>query len=183
MRILDLRKWNPDASGESDPSSMIYGYRRLKVFKLPGSAGKNHFRIRLLTTSPQTQVRFPPQQVPAKVRMSPVDHSPRGRKECRWEASFDFTRVPAGDYVDLIVEQLSPGLFLQRGENSTTLTFEMQAESAEVTRWLLLPKGREYRSFRIIRYKTGEPDKVEVVRVVTEYLAEDSTILAYKLLS
>jgi len=52
-----------------------------------------------------------------------------------------------------------------------------------VTRWILIPKGREYRSFRVARYKTEEPDKLEPVRIVTEYLAEDYTILAYKLLS
>ena len=59
----------------------------------------------------------------------------------------------------------------------------MNAETAEVTRWLLLLKGREYRNFRIVRYKTKTPDKVEAVKIVTEYLAEDYTILAYKLLS
>jgi hypothetical protein len=52
-----------------------------------------------------------------------------------------------------------------------------------VTRWILLPKGKEYRSFRVVRYKTENPDKVEPAKIVTEYLAEDYTILAYKLLS
>ena len=46
-----------------------------------------------------------------------------------------------------------------------------------------MPEGKEYRSFRIIRYETGKPEKVEAVKVVTEYLAEDFTILAFKLLS
>src|SRR5262249_9206903 len=90
---------------------------------------------------------------------------------------------PAGDFVDLIYEHLSPGEFLRHGEGSTTLTFEVHAETAEMTRWLLLPEGKEYRNFRIIKYKTGKPEKAEAVKVVTEYLAEDSTILAYKLLS
>jgi predicted acylesterase/phospholipase RssA len=183
MRILDLRNWNPAASGKSDPGSMIYGYRRLKVFKKPENAANNSFRVRLLPTSPLTQVRFPPQQVPTKVRRSNVESSVPGQKTCRWEASFDFEKVPAGEYVDLMVEHLSPGQFLSRGESSTTLSFEIQAKTAEVTRWLLLPKGREYRNFRIVRYKTEKPDKVEAVKIVTEYLAEDYTILAYKLLS
>ena len=46
-----------------------------------------------------------------------------------------------------------------------------------------MPQGSEYRRFSIVRYKTGKPDKVEAVKLVTEYLASDSTILAYKLLS
>ena len=47
----------------------------------------------------------------------------------------------------------------------------------------LPPQGKEYRNYRFIRYQTGKRDKVEAVKIVTEYLAEDSTILAYKLLS
>jgi predicted acylesterase/phospholipase RssA len=183
MRILDLRNWDPSASGKSDSKSLIYGYRRLKVFKTPDKVGNNNFRIHLLTTSPLTQVRFPAQQVPAKVRMCNVESSVPGQKECRWEASYDLTNVPAGEFVDLIFEELSPGLFLRRGETSTSLAAEIHSDTAEVTRWILLPKGKEYRNFRVVRYKTDKPDTVEPVRVVTEFLAEDYTILAYKLLS
>jgi hypothetical protein len=182
MRILDLRNWNP-APGKSDPSSLIYGYRRLKVFKKPENAGTNHFRLRLLPTSPLTQVGFPPQQLPTKLRVSNVESSVPGEKQCHWEASFDFEKMPAGDYVDVMFEELSPGDFLHRGERSTTISYDLHVETAEVTRWILLPKGREYRNWRIIRYKTGKPDTAEPVRIVTEYLAEDYTILAYKLLS
>jgi hypothetical protein len=115
--------------------------------------------------------------------MRNVESSVPGQKECYWEASYDFEKVPAGEFVDLIFEELSPGQFLKRSENSTTLSAEIHADIAEVTRWILIPKGREYRSFRVARYKTEEPDKLEPVRIVTEYLAEDYTILAYKLLS
>lgn len=40
-----------------------------------------------------------------------------------------------------------------------------------------------YQSFRLIRYETGKPETAEDVNIVTEYLAEDKTILAFKLLS
>jgi hypothetical protein len=85
--------------------------------------------------------------------------------------------------VDLIVEEIAPGMFLRRGEVSTTLSFQIQTESAEVTRWLLLRRDHEYRRFTVVRYKTGRPDTVEPVKFVTHYLAEDSSILAYKLLA
>ncbi|HVK15654.1 MAG TPA: hypothetical protein VM533_01820, partial [Fimbriiglobus sp.] len=183
MRITDLRNWDPDASAKGDPGSMLYSYRRLKVSRKPEAGGANQFRVRLLPTSPLAQVRFPPQEVPGKARMSPVASSVPGQKECRWEASFDLRKVPVGEYVDLTVETLAPGQFLRRGESSTTFSFDIQAETAEVTRWLLMPRGKAYRNFHIIRYRTVEPDRVEEVQIVTKYLAEDSTILAYKLLS
>jgi predicted acylesterase/phospholipase RssA len=184
MRILDLRNWNPAVSEKSDDSSLIYGYRRLKVLKKLDSVGNNQFRIHLLTTSPLTQIRFPPLAIPAKVRVCKNNESSvAGQKEWYWEASYDFEKVPADEYTDLIFEELSPGHFLKRGENSTTLSAEIHADTAEVTRWILMSKAREYRSFRIVRYKTEKPDKVEPVKIVTEYLADDYTILAYKLMS
>ena len=91
--------------------------------------------------------------------------------------------MPAGDYVDLIYEQLSPGVFLGEGVGSNTLAFDVEAETVEMTRWLLMPQGKEYRSFQLTRHKTGKPETTEDVKIATEYLAEDYTILAFKLLS
>ncbi|MBV8488475.1 MAG: patatin-like phospholipase family protein [Planctomycetaceae bacterium] len=181
-RIVDLRGWRPVESGKSDPGSWMYNYRRLKVAK-QSKSGANRFRVQLLPTSPKTGVRFPPQQLQPKLLKADMESSVPGQKECRWQASFDFQKVAAGDFVDLIVEYDSPGRFLQRGESSTAMPFQIQAETAELTTWVLMPEGQEYRTFRIIRYKTGKPEEVEAVKVVTEYLAEDFTILAFKLLS
>jgi predicted acylesterase/phospholipase RssA len=109
MRILDLRNWNPAAEGKSDAASLVYTYRRLKVFKKPETATHTPYRMLLLASSPQTQARIPPQQVPGKVRMAKLENSIPGQTMCRWEASFNFEKVPAGEYVDLIVEHFTPG--------------------------------------------------------------------------
>ena len=84
------------------------------LFKRPDQSGNNSFRIRLLPTSPLAQVRLPPQQLPGRVRRSDVESSVPGQKESRWEVSFDFEKVPAGEYLDLIVEHIAPRQFLQR---------------------------------------------------------------------
>jgi hypothetical protein len=81
------------------------------------------------------------------------------------------------------VEELSPGHYLERGANGSTLSFFIQADTAELTTWILMPRTREYRGFRISRHETGKPEKTTAVRPVTEYLAEDYTILAFKLLA
>jgi predicted acylesterase/phospholipase RssA len=182
-RMLDLRKWHPTAPGKGERGSLIFGYQRLKVLKQPTNTRNHLFRMHSLPSSPEAQIRFPQQELQPKLLMSRVESSVPGQTECRWEASFDFQKVPPGDFVDLVIEYLSPGAFLQRGESSTTLTYDVPASTAEMIRWLLLPEGKEYSHFRIIRYPTGMPDKPEPVKVVTEYLAEDYTILAYKLLS
>ena len=136
-----------------------------------------------LATHPKTQFRFPPQELQPKLRMTGMESTVPGEKMVRWDVSADFSEVPAGEFVDVAYEHISPGLFLRRGAGSTSITIQTQADTAEMTRWFLLPRGKEYRSFRILRWETGKPEQVEPVRVVNKYLADDSTILAYKLLS
>ena len=182
-RIIDMRAWNPAITAKNDADSLVYGYRRVKILKRPDNSGNNLFRINILATHPKSQLRFPLQEVQPKLRMMSVDSTVPGEKKTRWEASVDLTKVPAGDVIDLIYEHLSPGQFLQRGAGSTSIAFQTQVDTAEVTRWFMLPSGKEYRSYRICRWETGKPDKVEPVKVVNEYLADDSTILAYKLVS
>jgi hypothetical protein len=168
---------------ENDPSSLVFGYRRLKVFKQPENVGNNVFHAYLRGASPKTAVRFPTQQIKPKLSMSRVQGSNPVQEECNWSASYDFQHVPPGKPVDLIAEFHSPGQYLQRGANDTALVFPIRADTAELTAWILMPEGKEYQSFRIIRYVTAKPEKVEAVEVVTEYLADDFTILAFKLLS
>jgi hypothetical protein len=182
-RILDLRDWNPTAAGGLDSNSSVYGYRRLKVIKRADSAGNNLFRIDVLATSPKTQVRFPPQLLRPHLRMSSLESAAPGERQCRWQVSWNFEKVPAGEYVDLIYEHCSPALFLRREDGSSSVAYPTQVDTAEVSRWFLMPKRKEYKDCRILRYPTGKPEGVESVQVVSEYLTEDSTILAYKLLS
>jgi len=85
--------------------------------------------------------------------------------------------------VDVTYEHYSPGAFVQRGEVSTTIASRSEFDAAEVSRWILLPSGREYRSFEILRYEVGKPATAEIVKGYTEYLADDSSIIAYKMAS
>ena len=80
-RIFDLRSWKPAKPAESDRSSLVFGYRRLKVFKQPEKGGDNLFHVYLLGSSPAMAVRFPTQQLQPKLSMCRVeDADPRSRK-------------------------------------------------------------------------------------------------------
>jgi hypothetical protein len=182
-RIFDLRSWKPVDSGENDPDSLVFSYRRLKVFKQPENTGNNIFHVYLMANSPRTAVRFPTQQLQPKLTMSRVEGSSPGQKEYRWRASYDFQHVPAGEFVDVLVEYHSPGRYLQRGGNRTAMAFPIRADTAELTAWILMPEGKQYNAFHIVRYETSKPENVEAVKLVTEYLAEEFTIIAFKLLS
>ena len=183
LRIIDLRQWIPAAERNSESDVSIYGYRRLKVLKKPENTNNNHFRVSVLALSPETQIRFPTQQLQPKLYSRNLETDRGSEKQVHWEVGADFLKVPPGDSVDIIYEHLSPGLFVREGPGSSTLAFDVEAETVELSRWLLLPEGREYRTFQLIRYQTGKPEVTENVKIVTEYLADDYTILAFKLLS
>jgi predicted acylesterase/phospholipase RssA len=177
-RIMDLRSWKP-----GDPKSLSFGYRRLKVLKRPDHSGENLFYASLLADHTETKVRFPPQELQPRLLRGNLDSADSGEKKYRWQAAYDFRQVPGGDSVDLIVEYYSPGQYLQHSESGITLPIQIRTTTAEFIVWILLPAGKQYKSWRILSYPMEQPEKVERVKVVTEYLAENSTILAFKMLS
>jgi predicted acylesterase/phospholipase RssA len=181
-RILDLRPWNPTGVGKTDTSSLLYGYRRVKVQKTEEQRN-NVFRVTALATHPDSQFRFPPQRFQPKLRRMYVESRDSHEKLCQFEVSVDLSKAPAGQVVDVIYEHFSPGLFVQRGDVSSTIALRSDFDAAEATRWLLMPSGREYRSFEILRYEANRAGMAEVVKGYTEYLADDSSIIAYKLAS
>jgi predicted acylesterase/phospholipase RssA len=181
--ILDLRKWNPDNSDKTSAKSYLYGFRRLKVWKLRKETGNNLFRIRLLGTNPSTQVRFPAQELQPKLLVHHEESGSAGTKHYRFEMGVNCEKVVPGDLVEILEEHLSPGDFVHDNGSSATLTFEPQGKTAELTRWILMPEGREYKSHRLLRYEKGKPETGEVFKPATEYLATNHRILTFKLLA
>ncbi len=180
LRIIDLRKWRPMA--ERDSQAYVYGYRRLKVLRQKSDTAHHLFTTSVLAISPKTQVRFPAQVVTPTLHSRSLQDSAGGQRT-HWEVHADFTKVPPGEAVDLMFEHISPGLFVREGNGSATLSFDVAVETVELTRWLLLPEGKRFREYRLVRYPTGHPESAEEVLVVTQYLAKDFSILAFKLLS
>ncbi len=181
--IMDLRRWKPTAADKKDATSYVYHSRRLKVAKTDENSGNNVFRWRLLPRDPNATVRFPHQELrPTLHKCLDPDATASGERTARWEVSYDFRSVPAGQYVDLITEHEASGLFLDRGNDSTSVPLNIHADTAELTCWILMPEGKEYSSFRVIRHDKDHKF-IERVSLVTEYLASDYSILAFKLLS
>lgn len=177
--ILDLRPWNP-----SDSTSLVYGYRHLKVQKSCDNTENETFRMIALTTHAEAaQFRFPPSQYQHSLRQASAENSKKREMSCHFEVSVDLSKVPNGQVVDVGYEHFSRGDFLQGDEHFTTFAFSTEVDAPEVTRWFLLPRGKEYRKYQIIRYATGKPKSAEVVTGLTEYMVDDPSIIAFKMAS
>lgn len=175
--ILDLRSWNP-----SDSTSHVYGSRRFKVLKGSDDSGNETFRVVALTTHSDAQFRFPPGQYQPRLRRMCGENSGTQEASCFFEVGVDLSMAPDDQVVDVAYEHYARVDTLQRGKNSTTVRFGSDMDALEFTRWLLLPKGKEYRSYQIRRYKTEKPGAAEVVKGLT-YLVDDPSIIAFKLAS
>lgn len=178
-RITDLRAWNPSTVGAVNSDSRVFIYRRVSVLKLPEHHGPSLYPVRLILAGAEGEVRFPTQALPGRV----VKTLQSDGKSYRWDAVFDFAKAPVGVPMDLIIEMQAPGIFLRGSESTTGMGFAIEAETAELSQWVLMPKGRKYGNFRYIRYKKDQPDTAEDKRFVTQYLAKDHSILAFKLLA
>ena len=113
--MIDLRNWQETTDDTNNSDSFVYGYRRLKVQKKPDNATNNDFRVSVLALSPETQIRFPPQQLSPKLYSRPLEGSRPGEKMVHWEVGASFQKVPAGDAVDIVYEHISPGHSCEKG--------------------------------------------------------------------
>ncbi len=178
-RITDLRAWNAATVGKIDSTSRIFTYRRIMAVRNPDHPASSLFSTRLILTGSVGEVRFPSQQLHGRVTKTAL----KDGEKYRWEALFDFAKVPLGKPVELLIEVQSPGLFLQGTESGTGLTFLIDAETAEIEQWVLMPKDREYKHYRYTYYKRNQPETAKDGTFTTEYLSSDFSILAFKLLS
>jgi hypothetical protein len=135
------------------------------------------------TTHPEAQFRFPPSQHQPRLRRTCAENPTTQGASCHFEVGIDLSKVPNGQVVDVIYEYHSRGDTLQGGEHYTTVAFSSEVDAPEVTRWILLPRGKEYRRYQIVRFETGKPRTAEVVKGLTDYMADDPSIIAFKMAS
>lgn len=177
-RITDLRAWKPESTGTAG-DSRIYVYRRLLVVKVPENKSQHVFRQRLILSGVEGQVRFPPQELEARVVKAPLGEDGR----YRWDVVFDFGKVPAGKPIELLAEIQSPGLFMHGTKSTSRMAFAIEAETSELLQWVLLPEGRAYKKYRYLYYEHDRPETAKERVFTTQYLSKDSTVLAFKILS
>lgn len=174
--ILDLRLWNP-----SDSRSLTYGSRRLKVLKDSDNSGNDVFRVVALKAQPDALFRFPPAEHRPKLWRACVAESDTQLATCDFEVSVDLSKAPSGQFIDLIYEHYSRGVGIQRDKTSTTVAFRTDMDALELSRWFLLPQGEQYHSYQLLRYETGKPNTSEIVHGFTNYMADDPSIIAFRL--
>ncbi|MCI0680757.1 MAG: patatin-like phospholipase family protein [Gemmataceae bacterium] len=175
-RVLDFRPWKI-GSKQADERSYAYAYRRTRVKKLGPTA--REFVIRVRGSVAKAQVRSLTDRFPAELRSGQDKATDDGKPVAAFDMAFDLTKAVAQDVVDLSFEVTGepPPQFLKGA------TMDVDAKTALLTCWLLLPDGKHYQGMELLRYPAGNDSSPERMVPASEIVSPNGQIAAFALLS
>ena len=97
-----------------------------------------------------------------------------------YEVAFNLSKVPPHETVDLPIEFMSSEP--ARGA-ADSATFYVDDETGLLSCWLLLPEGKQYQNFELLRYQNGKEKVPERVTPAYEFDTLEGGVLAFGLLN
>ena len=118
-------------------------------------------------------------RIPTSLRLARPTAAPDGKPFRLLEIAFDFTKVPAHEVIDLPIElvlhETPPGLL-------NSVSFDVENETALMNGWLLLPTGKRYQNFELLRYAAADATAPEFVVPANLVDSMEGQILGFSLL-
>jgi predicted acylesterase/phospholipase RssA len=177
MRVVDLRQLQLPSS-TTDERSNAFVYRRLRIKKIEPAA--NDFTIRSRWPTKEVQVRTLNNRVPGIIRRSQDVATADNGQPHIYEVAFNLSKVPAHETVDLPIEFMSSEP--ARGAVDAA-TFYVDDETGLLSCWLLLPEGKQYENFELLRFQNGKEKVLERVTPAYEFETLEGRVLAFGLLN
>jgi hypothetical protein len=140
----------------------------------------NRFTVRARWPTAQVEVRTLNNRVPAVIRRS---HEPALADSAAvhvFEVVFDLSKLPPQEAVDLPIEFMSRQPAAGAADSAT---FYVDDETGLVSCWLLLPEGRQYENFDLLRYYDENARVPERVTPAYNYDTLEGRVLAFALLN
>jgi hypothetical protein len=178
MRIVDLRQLQLPSSPTADEHSIAFVYRRVRIQKIEPAA--NHFTIRSRWPTEEVEVRTLHNRVPATIRRSQDVATADPAPVHIFEVAFNLSKVPAHETVDLPIEFMSNEPAKGAADSAT---FYVDDETGLLSCWLLLPEGKQYQNFALLRYEDGKERVPERVIPAYEFDTLEGRVLAFALLN
>ena len=161
-RITDLREWLGRSAGET---RRVYVYRHVLVRKNAEADNTPGLRLQSLWDSPDLSIHC--ENTGLKPVLQRVGRSSRDDPDgpCRWGVALDFSSVPIGETVEVIVNimQTAPPDDSRYAEREWW-RFEVDANPEIATSWILLPSDMADANFNVVRSRNETPEVVELVK-------------------
>jgi hypothetical protein len=158
MRVFDFRPWKTSTGRASDDRSWAHGYRRVRVQKLEPNA--NRFVMLGRTKTTQIDVRSLTDRLPMKVRLLRNTAQKVETPLNIFEIEFDLSKIPVRTVMDLTIEYSDRE---PRPANWQALDFFVDADTALLSLWLLMPYDLPVKSFDVYRLSSGKDPVPETI--------------------
>jgi hypothetical protein len=169
-RIVDLRGW----TATNDEDERVYTHRNLRVRRLSAEESSSSLlQLRLYTRTPHLDLRCDGERLdPKLVRFQKGD-------EYAWDLTLDFSHVPVGKDIDIVIEMLVPEGSSQDG----WLAFSVEKETIIAKLWVLMPEQRSYDAFELFSYERGKPETSEVEYPSNQLEIPSGDVITFELVS
>lgn len=157
-RMLDLRKWKPEAASPDGQGRVLL--RDRLTLKLIGSEANRKVTFRTVLPIENAEFRQPQGELPAKVSKVKSPSDVLDGKGTSYEFEYDLSRVPFGQPVTIEIAALASFPYLTTGR----APFVLQCETDLLSVWMLFPEDRPYRTYSLVRYpadKSAPPQTMD----------------------
>lgn len=164
-RIMDLRNIQTAGgrTGEHGPRQ-VYMYRLVSVRKTSHTERETGLLLQSLRDFPNPIVRCSNEGLAPQLKRTAIESAGEDEPGYEWQLNLDFTGVPVGRTVNIIMEALMPAGPVQPASRGRKWwEFEVDAGPEVATDWLLLPDGWPRDDAQLVRFPNGKPDEHEVV--------------------
>ncbi|MEK6236534.1 MAG: patatin-like phospholipase family protein, partial [Planctomycetales bacterium] len=151
IRIFDLRGWSA-----SKPSG--YSHSQLRLRRAKDQPGNDLLRLQRQSADENAMILC--EQESLRPTLSRFRQPTGGYL---WELALDFSNVPIGSDVELMVEGKLFSEAVGETADEGRFDFTILAETGLVEIWMLMPEGRTYDYFELSGHPVENPDLVKVV--------------------
>lgn len=145
-RIIDLRRWRPDAA-DARRRGRVFLADRVRLRLMNDYQGDRRVTLTFPVAIDGIEFSQTPSARKAVIRRVTEPVEDFGRMKTLYEFEYDLSDVPIGEPVTLEVEML-----LDVPEQRSHAEFTMRLKTDLVSMWMLFPEDRPYRSYSLVQY-------------------------------
>lgn len=179
--IVDLRLWERDPLSWGRASGpQVYQHRRYMVRRTGVEGADDHLRFQFDSRSPDFTVACANRSLSPTLKQIPPDGKVQ---EYRWELDLDFSGVPIGEAVEVVVDEVYRGPEIREGRDGANALLHVSYGITKVARmWILMPSRRPGGRLSLIAYEASKPEERRPIRPTRLFTALDGAVVGWEII-
>jgi hypothetical protein len=162
----------------------VYQYRHFLVRKVAAASADQHLRFQFTSKGAPFRLRcLNPELNPMLKRMRlAAALGTEGGTVYRLELDLDFSRVPTGANVDVVIDGLLGGSTGGRSNPGRPLPHISHGDTKVATMWILLPQHRRAGRLELFAYANSRPQEKRAMQPTRQFEALGRSILGWQII-